>query len=164
MWRCKSAKGRSSGNRLRDVHRVHVAGQHFGTSWQGVHLQAFANDFVFTVTENTREGLRKLSKLALDKFKDWADKNKLHVSMEKSSYVLFNKLIRGPTIKWGNQSISRKNHLEYIVVTIDHKLSWLLHVIEQGKGPWINTNISAESQGKLGVSTKTSGGYCIKQL
>ncbi|GBN12890.1 hypothetical protein AVEN_31708-1 [Araneus ventricosus] len=30
----QTSEGRSSGNRLRDVHRVHVAGQHFGTSWQ----------------------------------------------------------------------------------------------------------------------------------
>ncbi|GBO21033.1 Retrovirus-related Pol polyprotein from type-1 retrotransposable element R1 [Araneus ventricosus] len=71
---------------------------------QGIHLQAFADDFAFIITDNTREGLRKLSKLALDKFKEWANKNKLHVSMEKSSYVLFSKLVRGPTIKWGNQS------------------------------------------------------------
>ncbi|GBM95865.1 hypothetical protein AVEN_81692-1, partial [Araneus ventricosus] len=27
-------KGRSSGNRLRDVPRVHVTGQYFGTWWQ----------------------------------------------------------------------------------------------------------------------------------
>ncbi|GBM43112.1 hypothetical protein AVEN_222168-1 [Araneus ventricosus] len=53
--------------------------------------------------------------------------------MEKSSYVLFSKLVRGPTIKWENQSISRKNHLKYLGVTIDHKLRWLPHVIEQGK-------------------------------
>ncbi|GBM79829.1 hypothetical protein AVEN_127146-1 [Araneus ventricosus] len=33
-WRCKPAKGRSFGNRLRGVYRVHVAGNHFGASWQ----------------------------------------------------------------------------------------------------------------------------------
>ncbi|GBM29383.1 hypothetical protein AVEN_253905-1 [Araneus ventricosus] len=139
-WRCKPAKDRSFGNGLRDDHRVHVAGQHFGTSWQtksyrpqGVHLQAFSNDFAFIVTDNTREGLQKLSKFALDKFKDWAAKIKLHVSMEKSSYVLFSKLVRGLTIKRANQPISRKNHLKYLGVTIDHKLGWLPHVIEQGK-------------------------------
>ncbi|GBM57964.1 hypothetical protein AVEN_72915-1 [Araneus ventricosus] len=53
--------------------------------------------------------------------------------MEKSRYVLFSKLVRGPTIKWENQSISRKNHLQYLAVTIDHKLSWLPQVKEQGK-------------------------------
>ncbi|GBM66048.1 hypothetical protein AVEN_181126-1 [Araneus ventricosus] len=73
------------------------------------------------------------SKFALDKFNDWADKNKLHVSVEKSSYVLFIKLVRGPKIKWENQPISLKNHLKYLGVTIDHKLSRLPHVIEQGK-------------------------------
>ncbi|GBN09170.1 hypothetical protein AVEN_186916-1 [Araneus ventricosus] len=111
-----------------------VADKILSVQWpQGVHLQAFADDFAFIVTDNTREGLRKLSKLALDKFKDWADKNKMHVSIEKSSHVLFSKLVRGPTIKWGNQSISRKNHLKYLGVTIDDKLSCLPHVIEQGK-------------------------------
>ncbi|GBM16328.1 Retrovirus-related Pol polyprotein from type-1 retrotransposable element R1 [Araneus ventricosus] len=111
-----------------------VADEILSVQWpQGVHLQAFADDFAFIITDNTRESLRKISRLALDKFKDWADKNKLHVSMEKSSYVLFSKLVREPTIKWGNQPISRKNHLKYLGVTIDHKLSWLPHVIEQGK-------------------------------
>ncbi|GBN25697.1 Retrovirus-related Pol polyprotein from type-1 retrotransposable element R1, partial [Araneus ventricosus] len=111
-----------------------VADEILSVQWpQGVHLQAFTDDFAFIITDNTKEGLRKLSKLALDKFKEWADKNKLHVSMEKSSYVLFSKLVRGPTIKWGNQSINRKNHLKYLGFTIDHKLSCLPHVIEQGK-------------------------------
>ncbi|GBN04245.1 Putative protein in type-1 retrotransposable element R1DM [Araneus ventricosus] len=111
-----------------------VADEILSVQWpQVVYLEAFADDFAFIVTDNTREGLRNLSKLALDKFKEWTDKNKLHVSMEKSSYVLFSKLVRGPTIKWGNLSISRKNHLKYLGVTLDHKLSWLPHVIEQGK-------------------------------
>ncbi|GBM44041.1 Retrovirus-related Pol polyprotein from type-1 retrotransposable element R1 [Araneus ventricosus] len=111
-----------------------VADEILSVQWpQGVHLQAFADGFAFIITDNTREGFRKLSKLALDKFKEWSDKNKLQVSMEKSSYALFSKLVRGPTIKWGNQSINRKNHLKYLGVTIDHKLSWLPHVIEQGK-------------------------------
>ncbi|GBO34625.1 hypothetical protein AVEN_155624-1 [Araneus ventricosus] len=89
-----------------------VADEILSVQWpQGVHLQAFADDFAFIVTDNTREGLRKLSKLALDKFKEWADKNKLHVSVEKSSYVLFSKLVRGPTIKRRNQSISQ-NHID----------------------------------------------------
>ncbi|GBM60573.1 Retrovirus-related Pol polyprotein from type-1 retrotransposable element R1 [Araneus ventricosus] len=111
-----------------------VANEILSVQWlQGVHLQTFAGDFAFIVTDNTREGLRKLSKLALDKFKEWTDKNKLHVSMEKSSYVLFSKLVRGPSIKWGNYSISCKNHLKYLGVTIDYKLSWLPHGIEQGK-------------------------------
>ncbi|GBO04612.1 Putative protein in type-1 retrotransposable element R1DM [Araneus ventricosus] len=111
-----------------------MADEILSVQWpQRVHLQAFSNDFAFIVTDNTREGSRRLSKLALDKFKDWADKNKLHVTMEKSNYVLFSKLVRGPTIKWGNQSISPKKHLKYLGVTIDHKLSSLPHVIEQGK-------------------------------
>ncbi|GBO06756.1 hypothetical protein AVEN_202697-1 [Araneus ventricosus] len=64
-----------------------MADEILSVKWpQEVHLQAFADDLL---TDNTREVLRKLSKFALDKFKDRADKNKLHVSMEKSSYVLF---------------------------------------------------------------------------
>ncbi|GBN26153.1 hypothetical protein AVEN_253067-1 [Araneus ventricosus] len=142
-WANKPEKGRSSGKRLRDVHSVHVTGQHSLTSRQtrsyrysGLkefiykHLPMI---FAFVVTDNTGERLQKRSKLALDKFKEWADKNKLHVSMEKSSHVLFSKLVRCPTIKWGNQSINRKNNLKYLGVTTDHKLSWLPHVTDQGK-------------------------------
>ncbi|GBL75865.1 hypothetical protein AVEN_234213-1 [Araneus ventricosus] len=59
-----------------------VADEILSVQWpQGVYLQEFADDIAFIVTDNTRERLRKLSKLALDKFKEWADKNKLHVSM-----------------------------------------------------------------------------------
>ncbi|GBN73370.1 Retrovirus-related Pol polyprotein from type-1 retrotransposable element R1 [Araneus ventricosus] len=58
-----------------------VADETLSVQWpQGVHLQAFADDFAFIVTDNTREGPRKLRKLALD------------------------------TFKWGNRSINRKNH------------------------------------------------------
>ncbi|GBM19140.1 hypothetical protein AVEN_135620-1 [Araneus ventricosus] len=79
-----------------------VADEVQSVQWpQGVHLQAVAYDFAFIVTDNTREELRKLSNLALYNFKDRADKNKLQDSMEKSNYVLFTKLVRGPTIKWG---------------------------------------------------------------
>ncbi|GBM63399.1 hypothetical protein AVEN_82254-1 [Araneus ventricosus] len=74
---------------------------------QGVHLQAFADDFEFIVTDNTKEWLRKINKLALGKFKEWADKNKLRVSMEKSSYVLFIKLI----IEQGKRAMDQYQHL-----------------------------------------------------
>ncbi|GBN22216.1 hypothetical protein AVEN_258247-1 [Araneus ventricosus] len=48
-----------------------VADEILSVQWpQRVHLQAFADDFAFIVTDNTRESLRKLSKFALDKFKD----------------------------------------------------------------------------------------------
>ncbi|GBM64152.1 hypothetical protein AVEN_57163-1 [Araneus ventricosus] len=139
-----------------------VADEILSVQWpQGVHLQAFADDFAFSVTDNTREGL---SKLALDKFKEWADKNKLYVSIETSSYVLFNKLARGPTIKWGNQSINRKSRLKYLGVTIDHKLSWPSHVIEQGKRSMDQYQHLCIIAGKTWASTKTSEGYYIKQL
>ncbi|GBM73670.1 hypothetical protein AVEN_216149-1, partial [Araneus ventricosus] len=86
-----------------------VADEILSVQWpQGVHLQTFADAFAFIVTDSTREGLRKLNKLALGKFKEWADNNKLHVSMEKSSYVLFSKLVRGPTIKWGTNQLTVK--------------------------------------------------------
>ncbi|GBN42437.1 hypothetical protein AVEN_216391-1 [Araneus ventricosus] len=93
-----------------------VADEILSVQWpQGVHLQAFADDFALFVTDNTREGLSKLSKSALNKFKDWANKNKLHVSMKKLSYVLFSKLVRGSTIKRGNQSKLAAKTIENIL-------------------------------------------------
>ncbi|GBM28949.1 hypothetical protein AVEN_232041-1 [Araneus ventricosus] len=100
---------------------------------QGVHIRAFAEDFAFIVTDNTREGPEKLRYFALNKFKDWTDKNELHVSMEKSSYVLLSKLVRGPTINWEKQPISRTDQLKYRGVTLDHKLGCLPHVLEKSK-------------------------------
>ncbi|GBM72483.1 hypothetical protein AVEN_106620-1 [Araneus ventricosus] len=91
LW--EQTQGCPQGSCYQPAFRNIVTDEILSVQWpQGVHLQAFADDFAFIVTDNTREGLIKLSKLALDKFKDWTDKNKLHVSMEKSNYVLFSKL------------------------------------------------------------------------
>ncbi|GBM41882.1 hypothetical protein AVEN_161397-1 [Araneus ventricosus] len=101
-----------------------VADEILSIQWrQGVHLQAFADEFVFIVIKNTREGLRKLRKLSIYKFKDWEVKNKLLVSMEKTSYVLFSKRVRGPTIEWESRSFIRKDQLKCLGVKIDNKLS-----------------------------------------
>ncbi|GBL80802.1 hypothetical protein AVEN_26237-1 [Araneus ventricosus] len=54
---------------------------------QGVHLQAFADVFAFIATDNIREGIRKLSKFAQDKFKNMVEKINC-------------------TSKWKNQAIS----------------------------------------------------------
>ncbi|GBM00508.1 hypothetical protein AVEN_111736-1 [Araneus ventricosus] len=39
-----------------------------------VHLQAFADDFIFHICPGTREGLKVLAQQAVDIFKTWTDK------------------------------------------------------------------------------------------
>ncbi|GBM99500.1 hypothetical protein AVEN_119779-1 [Araneus ventricosus] len=96
LWEQGCSQGSCSGPAFWNI----VVDEILSEQWPlGVYLQAFSDDFVFIITDNTRECLRKLRKFALNKFKDWTDKNKLHVSIEKSSYVLFSKLVIELTIK-----------------------------------------------------------------
>ncbi|GBM10751.1 hypothetical protein AVEN_134-1 [Araneus ventricosus] len=47
---------------------------------QGVHLKAFADDFVFLVNAVTKQEVKNLAN------KTWTDKHKLEISLEKTNY------------------------------------------------------------------------------
>ncbi|GBM43292.1 hypothetical protein AVEN_220823-1 [Araneus ventricosus] len=64
---------------------------------QGVHLQAFADDFVFLVNDGSKQEVKNLANKALQTFKTWTDKHKLEISLDKINYLhISNKNISGP--------------------------------------------------------------------
>ncbi|GBM08085.1 hypothetical protein AVEN_122998-1 [Araneus ventricosus] len=96
-----------------------------------VHLQEFADDFDFQICSGTREGLKILAQEALDIFKTWTDKNQVQISTSKSAYMLIGKLVRGPTIKWGAESIKRSLTIKYLGIILHESLNWAAHIKRQ---------------------------------
>ncbi|GBN17735.1 hypothetical protein AVEN_109718-1 [Araneus ventricosus] len=100
-----------------------VGNEIISKEWQpNVHLQAFANDFIFVISEPTGAKLKATAQAALTKFQNWTDKHQLKVSTEKSITILICRLVRGPRVKWENQIIKRSTSLKYLVVIIDINL------------------------------------------
>ncbi|GBN56959.1 Retrovirus-related Pol polyprotein from type-1 retrotransposable element R1 [Araneus ventricosus] len=107
-----------------------VANEIISEEWQpNVHLQAFANDFIFVISEPTGAKLKATAQAALTKFQHWTDKHQLKVSTEKSTTILISRLVSGPRVKWGNQIIKRSTSLKYLGVIIDNKMNWADHLI-----------------------------------
>ncbi|GBM80924.1 hypothetical protein AVEN_243218-1 [Araneus ventricosus] len=76
-----------------------VADEVLRQDWtQGVHLQAFADDFVFLVNSGSKQEVKNLANKA------WTDKHKLEISLDKTNYLHINKNRSGPIwysgIKW----------------------------------------------------------------
>ncbi|GBO35047.1 Retrovirus-related Pol polyprotein from type-1 retrotransposable element R1 [Araneus ventricosus] len=107
-----------------------VANEIISEEWQpNVHLQAFADDFIFVISEPTGAKLKATAQAALTKFQHWTDKHQLKVSTEKSTTILISRLVSGPRVKWDNQIIKRSTSLKYLGVIIDNKLNWADHLI-----------------------------------
>ncbi|GBM36461.1 hypothetical protein AVEN_234838-1 [Araneus ventricosus] len=98
--------------------------------WQpNVHLQAFADDFIFVISEPTGAKLKATAQAALTKFPHWTNKHHLKVSTEKSTTILISRLVSGPRVKWDNQINKSYTSLKYLGVIIDNKLNWVDHLI-----------------------------------
>ncbi|GBN18700.1 hypothetical protein AVEN_230185-1 [Araneus ventricosus] len=107
-----------------------VANEIISEEWQpNVHLQAFADDFIFVISEPTGAKLKGTAQADLTKFQHWTDKHQLKVSTEKSTTILISRLVSGPRVKWDNQIIKRSTSLKYLGVIIDNKLNWADHLI-----------------------------------
>ncbi|GBN11815.1 hypothetical protein AVEN_177444-1 [Araneus ventricosus] len=106
-----------------------VTNEILSESWQpGGHIHAFADDFVFVISESTGEKLKSTAHKALAIFKRWKDKCKHSVSIEKSCDILISNRVSGPSIKWVDKVIKRTTSLKYLYVTIDKKLNWADHL------------------------------------
>ncbi|GBM34617.1 Retrovirus-related Pol polyprotein from type-1 retrotransposable element R1 [Araneus ventricosus] len=110
-----------------------VADEVLQQDWpQGVHLQAFADDFVFLVNAGSKQEVKNLANKALQTFKTWTDKHKLEISLDKTYYLHINKNRSGPIwysgIKWGQNNIKRASVIKYLGVLIDDKLNFAAHL------------------------------------
>ncbi|GBO36880.1 hypothetical protein AVEN_72800-1 [Araneus ventricosus] len=74
-----------------------VANEVLTQSWpEGVHLQAFADDFIFLIKAPTKAKVKSLANEALNQFKSWAATHNVEISADKSNYMHFNKNRNGP--------------------------------------------------------------------
>ncbi|GBN56168.1 Putative protein in type-1 retrotransposable element R1DM [Araneus ventricosus] len=110
-----------------------VADNILKTDWpQNVHLQAFADDFAFVVSHKTKDGVQQLANRAITTFSNWAELNKLQISLEKTKYMYLGNLINPARIKWNNTRIQKESTLRYLGIIIDDKLKWIPHIKEKG--------------------------------
>ncbi|GBN20133.1 hypothetical protein AVEN_46028-1 [Araneus ventricosus] len=80
-----------------------VADNILKTDWpQNVHLQAFAADFAFVISHKTKDGVQQLANRAITTFSNWAELNKLQISLERTKYMYLGNLINPARIKWNN--------------------------------------------------------------
>ncbi|GBM30404.1 hypothetical protein AVEN_220998-1 [Araneus ventricosus] len=70
-----------------------VANEILSEEWQpDIHLQAFADVFIFVISEPMGAKLKATAQATLTKAQHWTDKNKLKVSTEKSTTILISRL------------------------------------------------------------------------
>ncbi|GBN60022.1 Retrovirus-related Pol polyprotein from type-1 retrotransposable element R1 [Araneus ventricosus] len=91
-------------------------------------IQAFADDFVIVSHASTKIKIENQIHTAIEKFINWANKNKLQISTGKTQYILFSKLRRPPRIRWQGEIIQRKHTIKYLGLLIHDKLNCNAHL------------------------------------
>ncbi|XP_055951422.1 uncharacterized protein LOC129987468 [Argiope bruennichi] len=91
-------------------------------------IQAFADDFAIVTHAPTKKAIEDQTHSAIRKFQNWANKNSLKISTNKTNFILFSKLVKGPSIKWNGNNIKRKHAIKYLGLQIDDKLNWNAHL------------------------------------
>ncbi|GBM23504.1 hypothetical protein AVEN_153081-1 [Araneus ventricosus] len=77
-----------------------VANEILQETWpENTAIQAFADDFVLVSHGPTKIKIENQIHAAIEKFINWANKNKLQISTGKIQYILFSKLTRPPRIR-----------------------------------------------------------------
>ena len=101
-----------------------------------LNFRIFADDTnVFASSPSIRD-LEKLINEELAKIKEWCDLNKLSINIKKTNYMI----VKSPKKKSGNINIKlpnkdgnsdiieKKDHIKYLGVLLDKKLSWKHHI------------------------------------
>ncbi|GBN82832.1 Putative protein in type-1 retrotransposable element R1DM [Araneus ventricosus] len=102
-----------------------VANEILQENWPiNTNIQAFADDLVLVSHARARVQLESQINQSIAKFSTWASKNQLQISADKTNYLLINKLVRGPTIRWKGKRIKRVHALHALGVYIDEKVNW----------------------------------------
>ena len=90
----------------------------------------FADDCVMLIADHDLKNLEKLINEELITIKDYYDSNFLSISIEKSNFMIFkpkNKRKTEISLKIGNEILVEKDHLTYLGVIFDNKLSFKEH-------------------------------------
>ncbi|GIX80133.1 hypothetical protein CEXT_702851 [Caerostris extrusa] len=119
-------------------------------------LQAFADDFIFTITSDNRKEMEKKSTTSSQKFMTWAINEKLQISEQKPKqwYLAKGQYKRKPLIRLNNTTIKCYKELNYLGVTFDQNLNFIPHLKNQ-KEVLIHANRLAAMTGRgWGVNPK----------
>ncbi|GBM65812.1 hypothetical protein AVEN_172663-1 [Araneus ventricosus] len=93
-------------------------------------IQAFGDHTAIQVVSHANTKIKTENQIhaAIEKFINWANKNKLQISTRKTQYILFIKLTRPPRIRCQEETIQRKHTIKYLGFLIDDKLNWNEHL------------------------------------
>ncbi|GBN54262.1 Retrovirus-related Pol polyprotein from type-1 retrotransposable element R1 [Araneus ventricosus] len=91
-------------------------------------IRSFADDFVIVSHAPTKIKIENQIHASIEKFINWANKNKLQISTGQTQYILFSKLTRLPRIRWQGETIQRKHTIKYLGLLIGDILNWNAHL------------------------------------
>ncbi|GBN81005.1 hypothetical protein AVEN_175088-1 [Araneus ventricosus] len=102
-----------------------VANEILQENWPIItNIHAFTEDFVLLSYDPTRVQLESQIDQSIAKFSTWEIKSQLQISADKTNYLLYIKLISGPTIRRQGERIKRAYAIKYLGVYIDEKMNW----------------------------------------
>ncbi|GBN80579.1 hypothetical protein AVEN_108228-1 [Araneus ventricosus] len=85
-----------------------VANTALNLPWQdGIHVQAFADDFAMVIKAPTKEQLKNVAQNAINEFNLWCMANHLEVAPEKTNYIIFSALVAPPRLTWNGVTIKK---------------------------------------------------------
>jgi hypothetical protein len=102
-----------------------------------VSIRIFADDTNIFASSKSIKDLEILINEELTKVKKWCDLNKLSINIKKTNYMIVKssnkKITENINIKITNidgtiYCLERKDHIKYLGVLIDEKLSWKYHI------------------------------------
>lgn len=100
---------------------------------EGVHLQAFADDFVLLIRARACYLFSELCNDPLEKLAGWARSFGLEFSLSKCAYTIFpikGSIGRRPSIAMNGTSLKFQREIKYLGILFDYRLSWMPHLNE----------------------------------
>ena len=98
----------------------------------GEKLRLFADDTNLFVVSKTAKELNSLANIQLNKLNHWLLANKLHLSIEKTSYTAFPSsgppCLKDMEVRVENSKIQQVPCCKYLGVIIDEDLKWIKHI------------------------------------
>lgn len=91
----------------------------------------FADDTVLLYSDSNLQHLVQKVEMDLKQYTEWVDANRLTINIDKTNYILFsqkNKKIHDITIRMCNEVLIRVQHIKYLGLTLDEKLTWRDHI------------------------------------
>ena len=118
----------------------------------------FADDTLLPYSSSNLGKLEILCNNELTMAKRWMDANKLKINPSKSQAIIINHKLRSPTsdlrLNYGLNYIQSSEKMKYLGITIDHKLTFLPHIV----------NLEAKLSRNVGILFKRNKYLCTSAL